>query len=198
MLAPHMAAAWSAAASASIVGGRIGAAFTVSPKAASFVLEHAPGSIVGIAGRFRRSDGLASAWLWSAGALPGYWDEVWRWGRIYAGTTFVDPPLEKRPTPYPELGASTPPSVIDAIVGQASGRRSPDRRRWLVWLLDLSSRSSRRIPLLPPILLPASSCSGSPGISRIRANARPPQIDSPPPADSPGHALPRLIPGGAK
>ena len=31
--------------------------------------------------------------MWSAGALPGYWDEVWRWGRVYAGTTFVENPL---------------------------------------------------------------------------------------------------------
>jgi len=43
----------------------------------------------GLRGRRRRR----GAWLWSAGALPAYWDEVWRWGRLYAGSTFVADPL---------------------------------------------------------------------------------------------------------
>ena len=43
---------------------------------------------------FAAMTGAASAWMWAAGALAGYWDEVWRWGRIYAGTTFVDSPLK--------------------------------------------------------------------------------------------------------
>jgi hypothetical protein len=33
------------------------------------------------------------AWLAGVGALGAYWDEVWRWGRLYAGSTFVEAPV---------------------------------------------------------------------------------------------------------
>ena len=36
---------------------------------------------------------VAAAWLWSVGALTPYWDEVWKWGRIYAGAPFAESPL---------------------------------------------------------------------------------------------------------
>ena len=42
---------------------------------------------------FVATGGVAAAWLWAGGALGAYWEEVWRWGRIYAGGTFVAAPL---------------------------------------------------------------------------------------------------------
>ena len=44
-------------------------------------------------GRLAAVSGAAAAWLWASGAFGAYWDEVWRWGRLYAGSTFVESPL---------------------------------------------------------------------------------------------------------
>jgi len=70
-------------------------AFAISPKGALVLAVCAWWSpswllLAGFAG----VTGTVTAWMWLAGALPGYWDEVWRWGRIYAGTTFVESPLQ--------------------------------------------------------------------------------------------------------
>ena len=48
---------------------------------------------VGGGSGFAAVGGAAAAWLWSAGALAAYWEEVWKWGRLYAGSTFVADPL---------------------------------------------------------------------------------------------------------
>ena len=77
--------------------------------------------------------------MWSAGALAAYWDEVWRWGRVYAATTFVDAPLKNgllRTLNWTGFHAGV---VIAAVmawkqVGQASWPVFAERRRWLVWL----------------------------------------------------------------
>jgi hypothetical protein len=36
---------------------------------------------------------LAILWLGISGALPAWWDQVWRWGRIYASQPFLESPL---------------------------------------------------------------------------------------------------------
>ena len=95
MLAPHMAAVWMAWKRRPLVAGVLaGVAFAVSPKGL-FVLAvcawWAPSAM--LAAGFAAVTGIASMWMWSAGALAGYWDEVWRWGRVYAATTFVENPV---------------------------------------------------------------------------------------------------------
>jgi len=52
-----------------------------------------PAGALLMAAGFAAVGGAAAAWLWSAGALAAYWDEVWMWGRLYAGSTFVADPL---------------------------------------------------------------------------------------------------------
>jgi hypothetical protein len=135
MLAPHLAAVWMAYRRRPLWAGALaGVAFTISPKGALVLAVcawWAPSwallaGFVGIAG-------AASAWMWSAGALPGYWDEVWRWGRVYAGTTFVDAPLKNgllRTLNWAGFHAA----IVIAAVGQASWPAHAERRRWLVWL----------------------------------------------------------------
>jgi hypothetical protein len=46
-----------------------------------------------MAAGFAAAGGAAAVWLWSAGALAAYWDQVWMWGRLYAGSTPVADPL---------------------------------------------------------------------------------------------------------
>jgi hypothetical protein len=121
MLAPHLAAVWMAYRRRPLWAGALaGVAFTISPKGVLVLAVcawWAPSwallaGFVGIAG-------AASAWMWSAGALGGYWDEVWRWGRVYAGTTFVDAPLKNgllRTLNWAGFHAA----IVIAAVGQAS------------------------------------------------------------------------------
>jgi hypothetical protein len=166
MLAPHLAAVWMAYRRRPLWAGALaGVAFTISPKGALVLAVCAwwAPSWALLAG-FVGITGAASAWMWSAGALGGYWDEVWRWGRVYAGTTFVEAPLKNgllRTLNWAGFHAA----IVIAAVGQASwpvGPRPPgtdetamdfrrllpeirwqsrlspgphaERRRWLVWL----------------------------------------------------------------
>ncbi len=96
MLAPHLAAVWMSYRKRPLWAGALaGVAFAISPKGALVLAVCAwwsPSWIL-LAG-FAGVTGAVTAWMWISGALPGYWDEVWRWGRIYAGTTFVESPLK--------------------------------------------------------------------------------------------------------
>ena len=135
MLAPHLAAVWMAYRRRPLWAGALaGVAFTISPKGALVLAVCAwwVPSWALLAG-FVGITGAASVWMWSAGALAGYWDEVWRWGRLYAGTTFVDAPLKNgllRTLNWAGFHAA----IVIAAVGQASWPVPSERRRWLVWL----------------------------------------------------------------
>jgi len=50
--------------------------------------------IAWIAAGFAVTIGVAVAALAGIGALGSYWNEVWRWGRLYAGSPFVESPLQ--------------------------------------------------------------------------------------------------------
>jgi hypothetical protein len=132
MLAPHLAAVWMAYRRRPLWAGALaGIAFTISPKGL-FVLAvcawWAPSWAL-LAG-FAAVTGAASAWMWSAGALAGYWDEVWRWGRIYAGTTFVDAPVKNGLLRTLNWAGFHAAIVVAAVLAPRGGRRG-----WLVWLL---------------------------------------------------------------
>jgi hypothetical protein len=135
MLAPHLAAVWMAYRRRPLWAGALaGVAFTISPKGVLVLAVCAwwAPSWALLAG-FVGITGAASAWMWSAGALPGYWDEVWRWGRVYAATTFVDAPLQNgllRTLNWAGFHAA----IVIAALGQASWPVPSERRRWLVWL----------------------------------------------------------------
>jgi 4-amino-4-deoxy-L-arabinose transferase-like glycosyltransferase len=135
MLAPHLAAVWMAYRRRPLWAGALaGVAFTANPKGVLVLAVCAwwAPSWALLAG-FAGVTGAVSVWMWSAGALAGYWDEVWRWGRVYAGTTFVDAPLKNGL--LRTLGwAGFHAAVVIAAVGQASWPVTAERRRWLVWL----------------------------------------------------------------
>ena len=97
MLAPHMAAVWLAWRGRALWSGLLaGIAFLINAKGL-FVLavcalcnvRALPLLLLG----FAIPNALAAALLWSQGALSAYWDQVWKWGRIYAGVTFVENPV---------------------------------------------------------------------------------------------------------
>jgi hypothetical protein len=135
MLAPHLAAVYLAWKQRPLWAGALaGVAFSASPKGLLVLAVCAwwAPSWALLAG-FAGVTGAVAAWMWSVGALAAYWDEVWRWGRVYAGATFVEAPLKNglvRTLNWAGFHAA----IVIAAVGQASWPVPAERRRWLVWL----------------------------------------------------------------
>ncbi len=141
MLVPHIAAVWLAWRGRPFSSGILaGVAFLFSPKAVFvaaacwlWIWRSLPLFALG----FALPNGIAAAWLWNQGALTGYFDEVWRWGRVYAGGTFVADPLRNglaRTANW--LGFHSALLVAAAVAVARSGWKiSPERLRWAAWLL---------------------------------------------------------------
>jgi hypothetical protein len=136
MLAPHLAAVWLAWKRRPFWSGVLaGVAFLISPKgllvAAVCALWNPAGALLMAAG-FAAAGGAAAAWLWSAGALAAYWDEVWKWGRLYAGSTFVADPLRNglvRTLDWLGFHAAL------AVAAVALLARREVSLRWIGWIL---------------------------------------------------------------
>ena len=97
MLPPHLAAVWMAREKRGFWSGALaGLAFWINPKgaivAAVCVLWY-PAGLLPISAGFAAVSAVAAVWLWGAGSLTAYWEQVWVWGRLYAGSTFVANPL---------------------------------------------------------------------------------------------------------
>jgi hypothetical protein len=85
-----------------------------------------------MAAGFAAACGAAGAWLWGAGALAAYWEEVWRWGRLYAGSTFVADPLRNgmvRTLDWLGFHAAL------AVAGIALLLRREVSLRWIGWII---------------------------------------------------------------
>jgi hypothetical protein len=131
MLAPHLAAVWMAYRRRPFWSGLLaGVAFWISPKgalvAAACVLWD-PAGIAWIAAGFAAAGAAAIGALGAAGALPGYWEEVWRWGRLYAGSPFVESPWRNGVTRTVNWVGFHVAAVI------AAGRFALSRERWPRW-----------------------------------------------------------------
>jgi len=150
MLAPHMAAVWLAYRRRPFWCGTVaGVALLTSPKAvfvlAACVVWYPAGAALMVAG-FLAVGSAAAAWLWSAGALGAYWDEVWRWGRLYAAATFVESPVRNGVMRTLAWLGFHSGLVIAALVAATlrvakpgcdpEGRDHAESRnyRWLTWL----------------------------------------------------------------
>jgi hypothetical protein len=97
MLAPHLAAVWLAYRGRAFWSGAMaGVAMLINTKAL-FVLAACAvwcfPAIGLLAAGFAAVNLLAAAWLAWTGALTPYIDQVWRWGFLYAGTTFLEHPV---------------------------------------------------------------------------------------------------------
>lgn len=161
MVAPHLGAVWMARRGRGWLAGALaGIAFLVSPKGVLVLaacLLWAPA--LPLAGGFAAVTLGSVLWLGAAGALAAYWDEVWRWGRIYAGTTFLEHPLREglsRTANWAGFHA--------ALVAGAWFGLKDDRRRWLMWIAlgaigvvaGLRFFPRYYLALLPPLVLLAA------------------------------------------
>jgi Dolichyl-phosphate-mannose-protein mannosyltransferase len=96
MLAPHLVAVWLAWRGRAFWSGALaGIAFLVNSKGvfvlaacAVWNLRALPMLLAG----FAIPNALALAALWGQGALGAYYEQVWKWGRIYAAATFAANP----------------------------------------------------------------------------------------------------------
>jgi len=138
MVAPHLAAVWLAWRGRALWAGALaGVAFAISPKGLlvlAVCLFWSPTWMVP-AGFFLVT-AIVSAGLWTVGALLAYWDEVWRWGRLYAGSTFVEAPLRNavvRTLNWSGFHAAmvcAAPGGLSEVPTASARRLNP----WLAWL----------------------------------------------------------------
>ena len=137
MLAPHLAAvylAWRGRAFWS--GVAAGVAFAINSKGL-FVLaacalwsyRSAPALLAG----FAVPNAAVLIWLWSQGALEPYYEEVWKWGRVYAAQTFLEHPIRNA------IARTAGWVGFHAILAIGAfwfwrADRGKDRWKWVGWL----------------------------------------------------------------
>jgi hypothetical protein len=170
MLAPHLAAVWMAYRKRAFWSGVLaGIAFWISPKGAfvtAVCVLWDPEGILKIAAGFASVSGVVAGWLWGTGALGAYWDEVWKWGRMYAGSTFVAAPVRNGISRTVNWMGFHAAAVIAAGVALVKGRagRHWGLLPWIGWVfiaLVGVAMGWRFFPryyflLLPPLILLAA------------------------------------------
>jgi len=97
MLAPHLAAVWLAYRGRAFWSGALaGICFLFNTKGL-FVLAACAvwcfPAVGWLAAGFLATNAVAAGWMAATGALIPYIDEVWRWGFLYAGSTFLEHPV---------------------------------------------------------------------------------------------------------
>ena len=135
MLAPHLGAVWLAWRRQAFWSGALaGIAFLINPKSVLVLAVCAiSGDIFRLAAGFLTPCALAAGWMWWHGSLEPYIEQVWKWGRIYAGQTFVADPVRNgvlRTLHWLGFHAAL-------VVGSACflARSQGPRRRWVAWTL---------------------------------------------------------------
>jgi hypothetical protein len=97
MVAPHLAAVYLAWRGRPFWSGvAAGVAFAIHPKGLLVLAACALWSyrsLPALAAGFAAPNLAIAGWLWASGSLGSYYEQVWKWGRIYAGSTFVEHPL---------------------------------------------------------------------------------------------------------
>jgi hypothetical protein len=177
MLAPHFASVWMAYRRRPVWSGVMaGVAFWISPKglfaAAASVLWY-PAGAAWMAAGWLATSAAAAVWLAASGALGAYWEQVWRWGRLYAGSTFLESPLRNGIVRTVNWMGFHAAAVVAACAGV---RTEKPRLRWVGWLvLSLAGVAAglRFFPryyflLLPPVVLLAARGMALLGRCRLR------------------------------
>jgi hypothetical protein len=165
MLAPHLAAVWLAWKRRAFWSGVLaGVAFWINPKGALVTAACAvwfPAGIPLMAAGFIAVGVAILTWLAAAGALAPYWDEVWRWGRVYAASPFLETPFRNGLLRAADWAGFHATLVVAAAWFLAKHR---GRWKWMAWLVLAVvgvAAGLRFFPryfflLLPPMVMMAS------------------------------------------
>jgi len=165
LLAPHLAAVWLAWKRRPFGSGvLIGIGFLISPKAlfvAAVCALWNPMGVWPMAAGFAASNGIALGWMWAAGALPSYWEQVWQWGRLYAGAALSGEPLRNGLLRTLSWTGFHSALVAAAICFFARSRQTWRWAGWLILSLAGVAAGWRFFPryyflLLPPLILVAA------------------------------------------
>jgi len=139
MLAPHLAALWLAAKRPFWSGVLAAAAFWINPKGAlifGVCVIWNPAGLLPMGAGFAALTAAVLAWLTAGGAFASYWEEVWRWGRLYAAHPFEEAPLHNGVLrTFGWAGFHSAILIAAACGRREAGPRQPPRARWLGWLL---------------------------------------------------------------
>ncbi len=176
MVAPHVAAVWLAWKGRAFWGGTLaGVAFLVNPKGV-FVLAACAlwcwRALPALAAGFLLPNAAAVLWMWRAGALADYWEQVWLWGRVYASGTFVAEPLRNgllRTLAWAGFHAALVIAAVWAICTERKGWR------WAAWAaLSLVAVAAgwRFFPRYFFQLLPVMALAAGRGMARSKAEGR--------------------------
>jgi len=173
MIVPHLAAAWLAWRGRPFLAGlAAGAALLVHTKgfyvlAVCLLWQWRAAHLV-LAG-FLLPNAVALAALGAAGALPGYWQQVWQWGWLYARDTFVENPLGegiRRTLNWAGFHAA----AVLAAAWHWRRERDPDSRRLFAWaLISLAGVAAglRFFPRYYLQLLPVVALAGARGFTLL-------------------------------
>jgi len=140
LVAPHIAAVWLAWTRRPFWSGLLlGIGFLISPKAAFVAAVCAvwnPAGALWMAAGFAAVSAAAAAMLAVTGALVGYWDQVWRWGSLYAAQPLVEEPAWNGMVRTADWTGFHVAAVAAAVWFFARGRK-PDERpgplQWAAW-----------------------------------------------------------------
>ena len=164
MLAPHLAAVWLAWQRKPLWSGALAAlAFWISPKGVFVAAACAlfdPAGLAWMAAGFAAVSGVFVLGLAGAGALSGYREQVWEWGRLYAASPFLEAPLRNGLTRTASWLGFHAALVVPAVWFL----RQKERWQWIGWLVIAMTGVAaglRFFPryyflLLPPLALMAA------------------------------------------
>lgn len=137
MLAPHLFAVYLAFRGRAFWSGVLaGVAFAINSKGLFVLAACALWSfraLPALAAGFALPNLGVCGWLFSRGALAAYYDEVWKWGRVYAAQTFVEHPVRNGIARTAAWLGFHSALAIGAIWFWKTDRDG-DRWKWAAWL----------------------------------------------------------------
>lgn len=167
MVVPHIAAVWLAWRGRPFASGLAAGVAVLFNAKGVFVLAacalFAPRSLPLLAAGFAAPHLAAAAWFAASGALDAYYEQVWKWGGLYAANTFIEQPVlhgVRRTAGW----AGFHLALLVPAVWFWIRDRSPQRRRFALWaVLSIAAvaTGARFFPryyfqLLPVLVLAAA------------------------------------------
>jgi hypothetical protein len=183
MLAPHLAAVWMAARGRAFWSGLLaGVAFLVNAKGlfvlAACVIWLAGGGKGRLSPFFRLLFGftipcsIAALWLWQQDALAAYYEEVWKWGRLYAAGTFIESPLSNGFARTWHWAGFHAAIVVAAVLGIKSEKHRWNFAAWTLLSLAAVAAGERFFSRYFLQLLPAAVIAAAAGLRQAQSRNR--------------------------
>jgi hypothetical protein len=167
MVVPHIAAVWLAWRGRPFASGLAAGVAVLFNCKGVFVLAacalFAPRSLPLLAAGFAAPHLVAAAWFAASGALHAYYEQVWKWGELYAANTFIEHPVVHGVLRTASWAGFHLALLVPAVWFWMRDR-SPESRRFALWaVLSLAAvaTGARFFPryyfqLLPVMVLVAA------------------------------------------